>query len=86
MMFVMVLLAMEVFLIGNNFVGMLDFLMTLQIREMISKTENDYQNWNWQNRNCSEPGLGRTETLGLSVRDWSKLELARTETSQNQES
>ena len=52
---------------------------------MISRTENDYQNWNLPNRNCSEPGLDRTESLGLSVGDWSELELARNETIQNQD-
>ena len=67
MMFEMVLLAMEVFLIGNNFVGMLDFLMTLQIRVMISKTENDYQNWNLPKRNCQD-WTGQN-------RDWSELEV-----------
>ena len=59
MMFEMVLLAMEVFLIGNSFFEMLDFPMTLQIRAMISKTENDYQNWNCQTGTVQKPELFR---------------------------
>ena len=69
MMFVMVLLAMEVFLIGNNFVVMLDFLMTLQIHAMIWKTK--------------KKSLELVRTRTGRIRDWSEVELVRTGTGRN---